>query len=109
MRDNTEKKMAKLGITGDTKKKMIKDIFGGIVEDLKVKGLIDCWDCLELDRMFCVIADEWKKMTEKGEAFVAYFEQHKLPLIANCMTAKLHTAAGLGYPPDCIRRMLMSV
>ena len=100
MRDNIEKKMAELGITGNTKKKMIKDIFGEIAEDLKVKGLIDCWDGLELDGMFCVIADEWKKMTEKGEAFVAYFEQHKLPLIAYCMTSKLRTAAGLGYPPD---------
>ena len=79
---------------------MTQYIFCEILEDSKVKGLIDCWDGLELDGMFCVIADEWKKMTEKGEAFVAYFEQHKLSVIANCMTSELRTAAGLGYPPD---------
>ena len=100
MRDNIEKKMSELGIAGDAKSNIINDIFGEVVEDLKIKGLVDCWDAAELNTMFSEKAKIWRQIAGKGEAFVTYFEQHKLPLIANCMTAKVRTVAGLGYPPD---------
>ena len=87
-------------MAGDAKSNIINDIFGEVVEDLKIKGLVDCWDAAELNTMFSEKAKIWRQIAGKGEAFVTYFKQHKLPLIPNCMTAKVRTVAGLGYPPD---------
>ena len=82
MRDNIERKMSELGIAGDAKSNIIKDILGEVVENLKIKGLVDCWDVAELNTMFSEKAKIWRQIAGKGETFVTYFEQHKLPFIA---------------------------
>ena len=50
--------------------------------------------------MFQALLPKWKGLHANGATFGIFFRVHKLQLVKNCMSAKVRTSAGLGYPPD---------
>ena len=100
MRDNVVSKLKEFGISKEIKSRILSDIFGATKQSTKTKGLIDCFNSDEVDKRFQQLKPKCKQLHQKGEAFAMYFQTHKLPFVKNIMTARIHTAAGLGFPPE---------
>ena len=50
--------------------------------------------------MFQALLQKWKGLHANGATFGSFFRVQKLQLVKNCMSAKVRTSAGLGFPPD---------
>ena len=100
MRDNIESKLAELGINGTFKNDIIRDSFGYVDGETKIKGIVDSARSDEVEARLIKLAEKWKMQSCKGGASSNYMEKHEILLIRNSMTARVRTSAGRGFPPD---------
>lgn len=97
MRDNVQRKLTKLGITGLPASNIVSDIFGKDVGDVREDGIVDCKYVDEFDVAMSTI---WPKLYEQGSRFLEYFKDKKMQDIRESCNAELRSICGLGFPPE---------
>ena len=98
-KDDVDRKLTSLGITGKAREKFMRDIFGR--ESTKEKGLIDCLSEEEFDSKLLNLRSKWEKremkarQTSKPE-FVRYFDVYIAQEMKEKMILSVRRQAGLG-------------
>lgn len=89
MQDNIERKLKEFGVFKKEVNVYINEIFGKIVGDLKIKGLVDFMNLEEFDYKFESLKEDWILCYFKCLIFLKYFMEYKVDLIKNCMNVDL--------------------
>ena len=82
--------------------KLLFNIFGRQIGNLKLKGLVDCTSEEEFDTFLQLSLKEWDEFGVPI-GFIDYFRE-KAKLIRATMTAEVRMEAGLGNPPELYRQ-----
>ena len=98
-KDDVDRKLSSLGITGEARNKFKKDIFGS--EASKEKGLIDSLSAAEFDSKLLLLRPEWEKREMEAcqttnPEFVHYFDVHLAQEMKEKMILSVRREAGLG-------------
>ena len=90
-------KGSKLNLNKEQTMEILNDIFGRNVGETMEKGLVH--HTVDFDLKLDHLREKWMELGGKGNQFYNYFISHKLEGIRSCMSSKLRSMAGLGYPP----------
>ena len=96
MKDNVLKKCSELFIDCN---EYIDEIFGKKLGNIKIKGLMDCYDEQEFDTLYAILRGKWL-LRPNGAKFTTYMDTYKKNSIKKSMLASTRTACGLGDPPE---------
>ena len=89
MRDNVNRKLKQLGITGEVASEIVFDIFGKKVDGGIDGGLVDCTSAEEFESALKEITKKWITIHGKGAHFVEYFLKEKASVIRESARADL--------------------
>ena len=100
MKDNIQAKLTKTNLNTLQVDAVVKDIFGKKIGEVFEPGLVDSLNPEDYDKMVEQLFVKWNEnYVDSVKEFILYFKSKKAQLVKNCMTAKIRSLVGLGYPP----------
>ncbi len=95
MRDNVNRKLNQLGITGEVASDIVFDIFGKKVDGGIDGGLVDCTSTEEFESALKEITKKWITIHGKGADFVECFLKEKASVIRESARADVRSVGGI--------------
>ena len=75
------------------------EVFGKTSGNIKIKGLLDCFEENEFLAKWKDLEEKWKKRGVEGYHFLKYLTETKKDLMKSSMIASVRKRCGLGDPP----------
>ena len=77
----------------------MEEVFGKTSGNIKIKGLLDCFEENEFLAEWKNLEEKWKKRGAEGYHFLKYLTETKKDLMKSSMIASVRKRCGLGDPP----------
>ena len=96
-KENIENKLSKLQVKD--KNIYMEETFGKTSGNIKIKGLLDCFEENEFLAEWKNLVEKWKKRGVEGYHFLKYLTETKKDLMKSSMIVSVRKRCGLGDPP----------